>query len=35
MELIKQRGNHIMEGKKLPSLVIFPEGTTTNGKYLI
>ena len=32
MQSIKQRCDQIMEGKKLPSLMIFPEGTTTNGK---
>ena len=35
MELIKQRCDLIMEGKKFPSILIFPEGTTTNGKYII
>ena len=35
MELIKQRCDFIMEGKKFPSILIYPEGTTTNGKYII
>jgi len=35
MQLIKQRCDQIMKGKRLPSVMIFPEGTTTNGKYLI
>ena len=35
MQLIRHRCDQIMEGKKFPSLMIFPEGTTTNGKYLI
>ena len=35
MELIKQRCDFIMIGKKFPSILIFPEGTTTNGKYII
>ena len=35
MELIKQRCDFIMEGKKFPPILIFPEGTTTTGNYRI
>ena len=35
MALIKQRCDFIMEGKKFSPILIFPEGTTTNGKYII
>ena len=31
MEKMKQRSDQIMEGKKLPPMLIFPEGTTNNG----
>lgn len=32
---LRLRGKLIAEGKKLPPIVIFPEGTSTNGDYLI
>lgn len=35
MKLIKERVELINSGHNLPPLVIFPEGTTTNGRQLI
>ena len=32
---IEERTKLIQEGKLYPQIIIFPEGTTTNGKYLI
>ena len=32
---IRERTNLIKSGKNYPKILIFPEGTTTNGKYLI
>jgi len=34
MEAIKERVKNIEEGKNFPPIVMFPEGTTTNGEYL-
>jgi lysophosphatidylcholine acyltransferase/lyso-PAF acetyltransferase len=35
MGLIENRVQNIKNGKQLPQLMIFPEGTTTNGQYII
>lgn len=32
---LKERGEFIREGKKFPPIVIFPEGTAANGRYLL
>eukprot|EP00331_Platyophrya_macrostoma_P010790 CAMPEP_0176428158 /NCGR_PEP_ID=MMETSP0127-20121128/12993_1 /TAXON_ID=938130 /ORGANISM="Platyophrya macrostoma, Strain WH" /LENGTH=375 /DNA_ID=CAMNT_0017809807 /DNA_START=22 /DNA_END=1149 /DNA_ORIENTATION=- len=32
---IKERVDYCMAGKAIPPVLIFPEGTTTNGKYII
>lgn len=34
-DALKLRGKLINEGKRYPPILIFPEGTTSNGKYLI
>ena len=35
IDLIKSRVNQIKQGSQIPQVLIFPEGTTTNGEYLI
>jgi lysophosphatidylcholine acyltransferase/lyso-PAF acetyltransferase len=35
MESILRRGENIRQAKNFPPIHIFPEGTTTNGKYII
>lgn len=35
MDAIVERGKKIKEGKNLPPICIFPEGTCTNGHYLL
>jgi lysophosphatidylcholine acyltransferase/lyso-PAF acetyltransferase len=35
IDLIEQRAKQIRANKNYPPVMIFPEGTTTNGKYLI
>ena len=35
MDAIVERCVNILQGKHFPSLLIFPEGTTSNGTHLI
>ena len=35
LEAILRRGERILKGKNFPPIAIFPEGTCTNGKYII
>ena len=35
LDLIEERSAKIRSGKNYPQVLIFPEGTTTNGRYLI
>lgn len=35
LTLIEERCSKILNGENYPSILIFPEGTTTNGQYLI
>jgi len=35
LDLIKNRANNILNGRIFPPIHIFPEGTTSNGRYII
>jgi lysophosphatidylcholine acyltransferase/lyso-PAF acetyltransferase len=35
LQSIQERANLIKEGKSYPQILVFPEGTTTNGDYII
>jgi len=35
LDVIEERANKIRKGLNYPQILIFPEGTTTNGRYLI
>lgn len=35
IQKIKERVNLIKDGKNFPPVLLFPEGTTSNGKYVL